>query len=365
LSCLFSLSLSLVDHCCTLISLSNPDQSSAVPPRRKMPPSRTTVTGIALGSAIVLALWLHHHRSRKLVSSGEEPTADDKGREGDERIEADDFVCPIPDDTAALLVNALGDARFAAYQRALTRPPRRTHLRVQYLPDIDGGTSLGERVEAAAAELDAALRAHPWAKERLAGDGALVQRHPVLDDVLVVASLPHAAAAASSPEHRVVIVDRLCGEAVLKGADIFARGVLVCSLDLAAGQPVEVWCDLDDHRTQDPKDKGDTKRAPKERERLEDKPLRDAARQAARAKAKEADKAGKAGAVLRGSSLWSYKGRRVRLGWGVAAMGRVEIMGREAAGTAVRVAGLSGGALQAPPLNGAHRRKGTFGVPAR
>lgn len=110
-----------------------------------------------------------------------------------------------------------------------------------------------------------------------------------------------------------VVVGRLCGEAVLRGADIFARGVLVASAGLAPvrahrfplwpqrvlprppsstsvtfqGSRVVVWCDIDN-------------------------------------------------AVLRGSDLRLYRGTRILLGIGTAMIGRSSIF-RVDHGLAVQV----------------------------
>ena len=43
-----------------------------------------------------------------------------------------------------------------------------------------------------------------------------------------------------------VIVDRLCGEAVLRGADIFVRGVLTATFGVIDGDEVAIWADLGD-----------------------------------------------------------------------------------------------------------------------
>ncbi|GLE06934.1 hypothetical protein PINS_up016715 [Pythium insidiosum] len=50
--------------------------------------------------------------------------------------------------------------------------------------------------------------------------------HPQLADVVVIPSAPavQSPRVAYEPEWRSIIVDRLCGEAVLRGSDIFARG---------------------------------------------------------------------------------------------------------------------------------------------
>ena len=44
--------------------------------------------------------------------------------------------------------------------------------------------------------------------------------------------------------HRLVIIDRLCGEAVLRGADIFVKGILVTDMGIRKGEEVAVYADL-------------------------------------------------------------------------------------------------------------------------
>lgn len=55
----------------------------------------------------------------------------------------------------------------------------------------------------------------------------LIYRHPQLPDVLVVPSAPYLEPTGerNDAEMKHVIVDRLCGEAVLRGSDIFVKGV--------------------------------------------------------------------------------------------------------------------------------------------
>lgn len=44
--------------------------------------------------------------------------------------------------------------------------------------------------------------------------------------------------------HRAIIVDRFCGEAVLRGANVFVRGVLSADLGIAADEEIAVYADL-------------------------------------------------------------------------------------------------------------------------
>jgi len=47
--------------------------------------------------------------------------------------------------------------------------------------------------------------------------------------------------------HRVVICDRFCGEAVLRGSDIFVRGILCADSGVRAGEEVAVYADLNEN----------------------------------------------------------------------------------------------------------------------
>ena len=147
-------------------------------------------------------------------------------------------------------------------------------------------------------------------------------RHSLLPDVLTVASA--AAAADSAPQlpppppaaqagdagegegrysrpasdPYLVVVGRLCGEAVLRGADVFCKGVLAASAGLHNGAHVQLWADLDN-------------------------------------------------LVLRGSDVTQYEGRRVLLGWGVARMTRAEMF-RAPRGLAVELRRRAPPATDAP-----------------
>jgi hypothetical protein len=44
--------------------------------------------------------------------------------------------------------------------------------------------------------------------------------------------------------HRVVLCDRFCGEAVLRGSDIFVRGVLAADANIQPGETVAVYADI-------------------------------------------------------------------------------------------------------------------------
>jgi predicted ribosome-associated RNA-binding protein Tma20 len=74
--------------------------------------------------------------------------------------------------------------------------------------------------------------------------------HSALPDVLMIPSSPSGQAVVEyNSELKSVVVDRLCGEAVLRGSDIFARGVMSASSGINAEDPVNVFVDLDHNHT--------------------------------------------------------------------------------------------------------------------
>jgi hypothetical protein len=48
--------------------------------------------------------------------------------------------------------------------------------------------------------------------------------------------------------HRAILCDRFCGEAVLRGSDIFVRGILLADVGIVAGEVVAVYAHLGDGR---------------------------------------------------------------------------------------------------------------------
>lgn len=73
-----------------------------------------------------------------------------------------------------------------------------------------------------------------------------VQAHPVLTDVVVLVQEDRDENARIAPTGREVIVGSLCGCAVLRGADVFAPGVLGAPHALAVGDAVAVFADVED-----------------------------------------------------------------------------------------------------------------------
>jgi len=141
----------------------------------------------------------------------------------------------------SFLRQALGDASFDSLCSALPMPPSYTSLRVN---------TLLSTVPDALKELEASLTEF---NARLVSQGREPIRpklHPTLPDCILLPS----AEPSGLHGHRYpgdlpeVLVDRVCGEAVLKGADVFCMGVHATSPGLWKQQLVAVVADLDDAR---------------------------------------------------------------------------------------------------------------------
>eukprot|EP00935_MAST-01C_sp_MAST-1C-sp1_P000254 g254.t1 len=179
--------------------------------------------------------------------------------------------------------------------RAIVRPCEYTTIRVNTVL-----TTREKVLEELASKLeDFNLRLEATGRPR-----TVPSRHPVLSDVI---TLPSAAPCQSRPEGELkhsnslpeVVLDRLCGEAVLRGSDAFAKGIMAASTDVKAGDRVYVTVDLE-HRT------------------------------------------------TRGSKIKNHNGRRVFIGLGELVMGRAEIFTVER-GLALRM--LERVCTDAPPMN--------------
>ncbi|XP_068223597.1 tRNA (cytosine(72)-C(5))-methyltransferase NSUN6 isoform X2 [Palaemon carinicauda] len=71
----------------------------------------------------------------------------------------------------------------------------------------------------------------------------LVYPHPVIPDVILIES---SGLKYIIPETKEVIVGRQCGSAVLRGANVFAPGVMGATPGISVGDKVAVYADLDD-----------------------------------------------------------------------------------------------------------------------
>jgi 16S rRNA C967 or C1407 C5-methylase (RsmB/RsmF family) len=104
---------------------------------------------------------------------------------------------------------------------ALSRPPLRTTVRV-----------VGTRSPASVLQELSALVPPEFSPTM----------HPLLSHCLVVPMFDRSASV--RPSAPAVVVDRACGLAVLRGADVFAAGVLGMAANLTRGERVSVWADL-------------------------------------------------------------------------------------------------------------------------
>ena len=143
----------------------------------------------------------------------------------------------FPPCAAAYLSGALGAAEFGRLCAALPLPPTQTTVRVN---------TARATVEEVLVELQACLAGF---NAELASQGrppVAVRRHAVLPDLLVI---PSAAASTASTARscglKEVVVDRMCGEAVLRGADIFVKGVRGASAGTEEEMEVAISVDLD------------------------------------------------------------------------------------------------------------------------
>ena len=146
----------------------------------------------------------------------------------------------FPEATTAFFRAAFGAERLSNLLRELRRPPGYTTIRVNFHQPEEGGKSSNS-----IANVNAAL--HEF-NTRLAGQGrepVTAVAHKVISDAVVIPSAKAPAAKRRETTDLAdgsgrVIVDRLCAEAVLRGADIFSAGVLSCS-HAAKGSEVRVY----------------------------------------------------------------------------------------------------------------------------
>ncbi|KAE9077978.1 hypothetical protein PF010_g23301 [Phytophthora fragariae] len=155
----------------------------------------------------------------------------------------DAFSVTFPDQVEQELGAAYGEPHWTNIKHALARPPAFTAVRVNTLK-----LSRDEALRALKPHLDgfnaqlAALDASRQPIEAFA--------HASLPDVLMIPSAASGDATVEfNPEFKSIVVDRLCGEAVLRGSDIFARGVMSASSGINAEDEVNVFVDLDHNHT--------------------------------------------------------------------------------------------------------------------
>ncbi|CAI5706157.1 hypothetical protein KXD40_009700 [Peronospora effusa] len=151
-------------------------------------------------------------------------------------------VC-FPDQVEKNLRAAYGEPHWTNIKRALARPPAFTAVRVNTLK-----LSRDEALQALKPHLD------KFNTELVELDTSRQPieafAHPSLPDVIMIPSSPSGQAIVKfNSELKSIVVDRLCGEAVLRGSDIFARGVMSASSGINAEDQVNVFVDLDHNHT--------------------------------------------------------------------------------------------------------------------
>ena len=176
-------------------------------------------SALLLSCSVALAVYLVQRRRRANAST--EPTPHPK--EPKPRIHASDASATAAAQRHEALCNHLALSIGMDHARrlvsSLREPPRTTTIRV----NLPRASRADARV-ALQGSLPPTLH-------------AALQDHPTLDDMLCLPlSGPHARPLLP----KLVAVDRACAEAVLRGADVFAPGVLGCSADIEAGDTVSV-----------------------------------------------------------------------------------------------------------------------------
>ncbi|TMW61604.1 hypothetical protein Poli38472_012795 [Pythium oligandrum] len=150
----------------------------------------------------------------------------------------DAFGVAFPDAVERDFCEAYGEERWKKIKHALAIPPRYTAVRVNTMR-----TTRDEALVALQRELE------PF-NEKLVNETGREPvtpfKHDKLNDVLVIPSAPPVTPAVQYREDwKSIIVDRLCGEAVLRGSDIFARGIMSASSGINTEDRVNIFVDLD------------------------------------------------------------------------------------------------------------------------
>nr|CCA21523.1 conserved hypothetical protein [Albugo laibachii Nc14] len=198
-------------------------------------------------------------------------------------IDFNDFQVTFPEDVEDALQAAYGSSKWDSIKKALAYPPQETTIRIhttQCSPQ-DAHQKLSMALNAINPQLTA-------------------QKHALIHEIIQIPSMHPNTSLKYDYEKASLIVDRLCGEAVLRGSDIFARGVMCLTAGCSANVSVNILVDLD-HKN------------------------------------------------LRGSDLNAHRGRKLFIGVGRTRMSRIEILKADrglAVSDIVRVC------HNAPPLNG-------------
>jgi hypothetical protein len=179
-------------------------------------------------------------------------------------LSLDEWQVPIHDDVATVLTES-GDDLYAVLVN-MKRPPGETTCRIVGrggvpIQDPDPGSSTTNRLEEALATIRQTLQ--PWLAARTIMDQEVkIALHPVLQDVvtiridldprvdrtktsLVSSRLRRPADDSSQSgwpiDYKIIIVDRLTGEAILRGSHVYVRGVQAASSTVHVNERVAVY----------------------------------------------------------------------------------------------------------------------------
>ncbi|KAI9909787.1 hypothetical protein PsorP6_011188 [Peronosclerospora sorghi] len=153
------------------------------------------------------------------------------------------FSVSFPHEVDQDLATVYGDPHWTNIKRALARPPACTTVRVNTLK-----ISRDEALRA----LEPHLEGFNAQLVKLDASRQPIQAFPhasLPDVVMIPSSRSEQDQVEFNPEHKSIVVDRLCGEAVLRGSDIFARGIMSASSGINADDTVNVFVDLDHKHT--------------------------------------------------------------------------------------------------------------------
>ncbi|KAF1326972.1 Methyltransferase nsun6, partial [Globisporangium splendens] len=157
-------------------------------------------------------------------------------------VHLDDFAVSFPAQVEDEFAAAYGAAHWEKIKHALATPTGYTAVRVNTMRWTREEALVGLR--AALAEFNERLVQET---QRSAVEPCV---HPLLSDVIVIPSAPRMQPQVEyNTDMKSIIVDRLCGEAVLRGSDIYARGIMSASSGINAEDRVNVFVDLDHSNT--------------------------------------------------------------------------------------------------------------------
>ena len=137
---------------------------------------------------------------------------------------SEDYDLPLPhravfpSDTARYFKECFGKKDFDRLAQALLTPPKYTALRV----------SRGYAIDTVLSSLDDALNDFNSRVTKSGRKSVKATKHPILNDIVLVPSVDAQESfpvKSTLPGYRCII-DRRCAEAVLRGSDIYAKGIL-------------------------------------------------------------------------------------------------------------------------------------------